>query len=479
MNLLKELNELQKKAVAADGVVIITAGPGSGKTKTLTSKIAYLVQEKKVNPEQIIALTFTQKATAEMKERLSFLEKQPQISTFHAFALSLIANTKTIISEKKRNEILQALIAQHQKTATAKETKDLGLFITNYKNSFAEKPNELVKEYDALLLEQDMIDYDDVLINLYNNLQKNSQTQFQYILVDEFQDTNLLQYNILQLLNTTNNIFVIGDPQQSIYSFRGANPEIFETFKTDFPQHTHIVLSTNYRSEKHIVEASNKLFPHTQLVPFLQTQGEIILLQTFNEYTEADWIVNRINEKIGGTDLIQAGNVQTDNKKIKFNDFAVIYRTHALAKQVEQRLYTSGIPYQVIGGDSLFESVEIQFIVLLLQYLFYKKSEYIYELLLNPVLHLSKKSKFKLHTLFHTNKKYAQEELEQNISVYGETKKDTTQIFTFFEQVNNLILEAKNMASTAVIHKIAQTKLIEDYLLSKKLNHNSIHTLIS
>lgn len=261
-----------------------------------------------------------------MKERLSHLSKAPYISTFHALAVDLLGNSKKIISEAERLELLYSLLEKDNEQATKKDIKDISLVITNYKNTL--EKNILVEQYNALLQERNLIDYDDLLIEL-NSLAATEKVtkKFNYILVDEFQDTNILQYEILKRLMNNNNLFVIGDPLQSIYSFRGATTDIFKKLEEDFPSYTQIQLSINYRSDRSIVKISSQLFTKTtQLEAFSQDEGTVNIINTINEYTEAEWIVRKIDALIGGTDLIKAGeNVEDQTQKRCFKDFAVIY----------------------------------------------------------------------------------------------------------------------------------------------------------
>lgn len=408
MNFLAELNAEQQKAVyTTEGPVIINAGPGTGKTKTLTYRIAYLILEKKVKPENIIALTFTQKAAAEMKNRVNIYLKghMPYIHTFHSFCHSIqqdCGRNYSIISDKEREDVLHILKKRYDRDEFIHKLsiKDLSLLISRYKNdSLLEQFNDCLEEfihnYNETLTKNNFIDYDDLLLHTYNLLKNNNElknnlvSKYSYIHVDEFQDTNAIQYLIIKsILNKQNNIFVIGDPKQSIYSFRGARPEIMEQIKIDFPRHTNITLHINYRSSTEINRITSTLFPNEQpLIPATSYAGKAVLIKTLNEYSEADLIIRMICEKVGGIDLLQSGDLGTaSGNEASFADFAVLYRTHYSKRTLELKLNKANIPYQIIGEDSPFKEKEIMFIILCLRYAFYKEKIFLEQLLSSRIL---------------------------------------------------------------------------------------------
>lgn len=470
MNAVQELNTFQKQAIEKEGTVIIIAGPGTGKTKTLTAKIQYLVEEKYITPAEILAITFTKKAASEIKERLYYLSQLPYISTFHALAHDLLNNSKDIISDSQKEQVLSTILKKQNKSITKKALKELALHISNSKNK-DNSSDSLILEYNTLLLQQNLIDYDDLLLNLQKNLQHNKEFKnFSYILVDEFQDTNILQYEIIKLLLSSQNLFVIGDPLQSIYSFRGADGNIFKKLKKDFNEYTEITLPTNYRSDKRIVEISSFLFPNEiTLESVSKNEGEVSIINTVNEFTEAEWIVNTIDQKIGGSDLIKAGeNKEQSHLKLCFKDFAIIYRTHSFARILEKVLTDSGIPYQIIGGDSFYEKPEIDFILNMLQYFHSKKREYLQLLLQSSVLDVSEKSI--LSNPFHT---------PEDLLAKFSSKKDINVVSTFFNDTELVCNEAKKTTISKLIHKIVETKTMKNYIERKALNLYNIHMLLS
>lgn len=376
---MQELNPLQKKAATAVyGVVVIKAGPGTGKTGALVARIEHLVKEHQVHPDNILALTCTQKAAAEMRDRLKSMLPDvpfPHIYTFHAFAhgiLNRAGKSLILIPEDERQKIIAQVAEQYKEMSK----RDIALHITRYKSSITAKKDDIVAFYDSLLASQGYMDFDDMLLFLFELLETDSiireqvQTQFKYIHVDEFQDTNMLQYRILQkAAEPENSLFVIGDPLQSIYSSRGANPEVFDYLKWDYPEALEVSLQENYRSGKNILGTSAAIFPDAPVLEAtIQEKGEVSLIDTMNEFTEADFIVREISSLRGGTDLKSAG----EDGAVRFSDFAVVYRTHSFARILEQKFSDSAIPYQVIGSNALYEQKEIKCITAWLLYIYSK-----------------------------------------------------------------------------------------------------------
>ncbi len=312
-----------------------------------------------------MVLTFTEKAGREIQERLGEC-KIGFAGTFHAFCFKLLSQNRELklVPVDIRNEIIKSL------NLTFK-LRDAELAISHYKNKLGTENAELVEAYNSKLHESGFIDFDDLLLETVEILKTNKLIQqqvqkFKYILVDEFQDTNLIQYEILKLLVSPTHISpykgekqlcVIGDPLQSIYGFRGADANIFEIFKNDFPQFQQIELDTNYRSTRSIIETSHKLFPQSLLLkPDSSEQGEVKLLNTLNEFSEADYVISQISRYVGGTNLNEASDMVDEDQKACFADFAVIYRTHNLARVLKKKFSESGIPYQVVGEGNIYLS---------------------------------------------------------------------------------------------------------------------------
>jgi len=384
--MLQELDPTQLAAVKAiNGPIIITAGPGTGKTRVLVNKILYLITSQQTDPSNILALTFTKKAAHEIKQRLTeySLSKLPLVTTFHSLGydiLSLHQADIQIISEKARIDLIKA-VARSLPEFKNRSVRELSLVISKYKGNVSHESQmqKLVAAYNHELCTLNVFDYDDLvlkaldLINTDTTLKQKLQQKFLYTLIDEFQDTNPAQYQLIKLISTRN-ICIIGDPLQSIYAFRGADSKSFDNFKEDYPKHTEINLTTNYRSTANIVSVSSRLFPDAVgLDAFTQEAGEVQLIQTLNAYTEASWILGTINKKIGGIDLLEAGNVWEDAATcVRFSDFGVIYRAHHLNNFLEKKFLDLGVPYQIVGSVSIYEQKEIAFVLACLNYLAYQ-----------------------------------------------------------------------------------------------------------
>ncbi len=409
-----ELNSAQRQAAeAGDGPIAIIAGPGTGKTKTLVARIEWLVAQG-VQPGSILALTFTKKAAQEMSERLAYDAKRksgvadagaflpgarrpeektqyltgpqskPYISTFHALCFDLL-NEKL---EKPPQFIAEparlALIKNLPKPAAFKglSSRELSLIISRGKNMADDAPEvaRLVGAYNAELKTQNLHDFDDLLLQTHDMLQNDPiwrayvQKRFSHILVDEFQDTNNLQYQLLQLLRQTDNLFVIGDPQQSIYGFRGADGDIFARFARDFPQAKTIVLHTNYRSASQVVALANAIYPQAPaLTAYNKTPGDVRATKVLNEYREADFVLQQIQQAIGGSDLQRAVSDDDRANQRTLADFAILYRSRLAARVLQQRLAGSGLPFQVVGEGSPYDKPSVQALVQLITQVAYPK----------------------------------------------------------------------------------------------------------
>lgn len=359
MDLFGDLNDEQRRAVDAGGPLVITAGPGTGKTKTLTSKIVYLLQQG-VPADDVLALTFTNKAGEEMKERVKRLNNQkklPFIGTFHGLALKLLSDVRdvNIVSEEDQKEIVRSVLKDLKMKMRVRQAVS---HISKHKS--AGTADALVETYNEHLRARGLYDFDDLLLELLNTITLSEITRrWKYVLVDEFQDTNAVQYELVKKLAASENICVIGDPCQSIYAFRGSDPRIFAQFTKDFPNTQKVTLRANYRSGASIIEVASTLFPQApRLDPQTVAEGQVRLITTLNEHTQARWILGEIGRQMGGMDLNEVGTAR--EKGARFSDFAVIYRIHDVGRQLELLFAENGIPYQVIGGAVPHQQSDIE-----------------------------------------------------------------------------------------------------------------------
>jgi len=386
--IFESLNPSQREAVEhIDGAMLILAGAGSGKTKTLTARLAYLVGEVGIDPANTLTLTFTNKAAAEMRERALKLmptkvSYPPLLCTFHKFGLLFLkfhieklgrSNTFVIIDSDDKKRLLRSI---------AKALKiDLNLSfiaseISKYKNSLltpevviqkAELSDykqiaKIYEQYQANIEENNLVDFDDLLMLTYKildeneTLRKETSNRYKYIMVDEYQDTNELQYRLLEhLCSEHENICVVGDDDQSIYGWRGANIRNILEFADNFKETKTVKLETNYRSTEPILKAANTLIEHnsTRLGKKLTSHKgegqEVKLLHSLDESMEAKAIAHEIHT------LLDSG--------VDPDEIAVLYRINALSRSLEEGFSKEGLSFKLIGGMRFYERAEIKDII--------------------------------------------------------------------------------------------------------------------
>ena len=392
MGLLDELNDKQYEAVMkTEGPCLIIAGAGSGKTKVLTHKIAYLIEEKNVKPWDILAITFTNKAANEMKERVTNLvgdiASDMWIGTFHSVCVRILRKfidrlgfeTSFVIFDTSDQKTMMKQILKAQNIDDKLFSDKSVLYeISNAKNDmlepeeYAEKYKgdyrkeqiaELYKIYQRKLKENNAIDFDDI-INFTIKILKNNQDileyyagKFKYVLVDEYQDTNKAQFTLVTLFASGyGNITVVGDNDQGIYSFRGADITNILNFEKDFPGTTIIKLEQNYRCTGSILNAANEVIKNneTKYDKTLWTKNEVGTLPKVyrgsDEYDEANYIVEQINSL-------------KREEYYKYSDFAVLYRMNTQSRSIEDILRREDIPYKIVGGLKFYERKEIKDII--------------------------------------------------------------------------------------------------------------------
>lgn len=400
--LLDELNDQQRiAAVTTDGPVLILAGAGSGKTKALTHRVAYLVAEKHVDPTNILAVTFTNKAAGEMRGRVLTLLGQnplnrgylPYVGTFHSICMRLLRREATEIGLAPNFLIFDTGDSQ---TAIKRAMRTLGFddkqltpslihgLISSAKNELI-GPDAYAKlaqgkaqvaaarvypAYQTLLKEAGALDFDDLIyqtvemFKTHPDLLEKYQQQFQYIMVDEYQDTNHAQYQITKLLAKGHkNICVVGDDWQSIYSWRGANFQNILDFEKDYPEATVVKLEQNYRSTKRILDAAHAVIAKNRVrsdKKLWTDRGNgvgIGIVNVYNEIQEAETIIARIQE------------LRVTEKR-ELYDFAVLYRTNAQSRSLEEGFLRAGMPYKIVGGTRFYERKEIKDAIAYLRYIY-------------------------------------------------------------------------------------------------------------
>ena len=389
MELLEGLNEKQKEAViSTEGPCLVIAGAGSGKTKVLTHKIAYLIKEKYIKPWNILAITFTNKAANEMKERIGGLIGEGindmWVGTFHSICIRVL---RRYIDRIGYNSDFLIFDTSDQKTLVKECIKEANLDdkiftdrgvlseISNAKNEMLtpmqykartvgeyrkEKIADIYDRYQRKLQKNNAVDFDDIINLTINILTENPDVleyyseKFKYVLVDEYQDTNKAQFTLITLLSSRHgNITVVGDNDQGIYSFRGADITNILNFEKDFPGTKIIKLEQNYRSTKAILDAANAVIKHNEkkYEKNLWTEQEgghvPVVCRVPNEYEEANFVVEQINHL-------------KREEYYKNSDFAILYRMNAQSRSMEDILRRENIPYKIIGGLKFYERKEIK-----------------------------------------------------------------------------------------------------------------------
>ncbi len=386
IDILADLNPAQREAVeTVEGPVLVLAGPGSGKTRVLTHRVAYLVKEYEVPPWQIMAVTFTNKAAREMKERLYRLLgegfRKLTIGTFHAICARILRQEAEAIGLSPQYVIYDS---GDQLSLARRAIRDLGLddkihrpqamlrYISHAKNELMtpaevqavtyreEVAKRIYERYQALLVENAALDFDDLLMKAVQLFRQQAevraryQRRYPFILVDEWQDTNMAQYELVKLLaGSRANLFVVGDEDQSIYRFRGADYRNVARFREDYPQARLIMLERNYRSSQTILDVANAVIArniHRHPKRLYTEKGggpEITIVEAYDEQEEGDLVVSEIQR------LVAQGEVQ-------LGDCAVMYRTNAQSRPIEDAFVRRGLPYKLVGATRFYERMEIK-----------------------------------------------------------------------------------------------------------------------
>lgn len=399
---LDYLNDRQKEAVLyGDGPLLILAGAGSGKTSVLTKRVAYLIKERNISPSNIVAITFTNKAAKEMKERIiKEVGKEGydiQISTFHSFGLRIIRENYEKLGYEKNFTIIDS---DDSLTVVKKILKDMGIDSTRFnpkfiKNQISSCKNEMVtpekyqnlvndelsditykvyKRYQDTLLRNNSLDFDDLLIkpielfNKYKEVLENYQELFKYVFIDEYQDTNEAQYILSKMISAKyKNICVVGDDAQSIYSWRGANFKNILNFEKDYKNAKVILLEQNYRSTKTILNAANSVIKNNinKKDKNLWTDNgvgeKIKYVRTNDEKDEASYVTREIRNLV--------------NNGVSLDDIAVLYRTNAQSRTIEEGFLNSNIPYRIVGAFAFYSRKEIKDLLAYLKLIYNTKDD--------------------------------------------------------------------------------------------------------
>ena len=399
MSIFAGLNKAQQEAAAhIDGAMLILAGAGSGKTKTITTRLAYLIDEVGIPATNTLTLTFTNKAASVMRTRaLNLLThnagQNPLLCTFHKFGLMFLRlyierlgrkNDFVVIDTDDAKKILKNLLNDDEKLSVSTILNHISAyknelasvedafkeldFIQGFEREKYQKIARYYKSYQEMLLRLNFVDFDDLLLLSYNilnadeNFAKEQSAKYHYIMVDEYQDTNELQFQILQKLCTTHeNIAVVGDDDQSIYAWRGAKIENILNFQKQFHNVKLVKLEQNYRSTSLILDAANSLIEHNKkrlgktLISTKETGQDIELLQSYDEKDESQKVCVAIKG------LLKEG--------IKPSEIAILYRVNALSRALEEALMKAQLPFKILSGMRFYERAEIKDIIAYLRFL--------------------------------------------------------------------------------------------------------------
>jgi len=484
---LTELNEEQIEAVKTiDGPILILAGAGSGKTKTITSRLSYLLSIG-IDPANTLTLTFTNKAANEMRDRalkmIGSISYPPLLCTFHKFGLLFLKfnidkinrkNNFVVIDSDDKKRIIKNLGTELPISLVSSE-------ISKYKNSLispevaiskAIQPNykiitSLYKEYEEYLEKNNLVDFDDLLALTYKILDENEELcrqtsqRYKYIMIDEYQDTNELQYKLVKkLCSTHNNICVVGDDDQSIYGWRGANIKNILEFPEQFENTKIVKLEKNYRSTKQILKIANDLIEHNRgrlgkKLESIKGDGkDIELIDSENETIESNIIANRI------TKLIEKG--------VSPDKIAVLYRINALSRSIEEGLNRNNIPYKMVGGIKFYERAEIKDLISYLRVIANPHDDFSFKRIINrPKRGIGKITIEKVAKAAYENKQSLYEYLSNNsddIKKIVKSKKSLTEINRFIKNLKKLS-KSLEKSTYDFIDALEETFRIKEYYM--------------
>ncbi|MEA3454516.1 MAG: UvrD-helicase domain-containing protein [Candidatus Caldatribacteriota bacterium] len=480
MKILENLNERQREAVKIEEApILVIAGAGSGKTKVLTHRIAYLIFQKKINPSNILAVTFTNKAAQEMKDRIEFISKDISnrkimkglwMGTFHSICarilrreIDILGYDKNFVIYDKGDQLsmirrcIRALDLDSKKYSpniissiidkAKNNLEDAELFEYNAMNYFKKIVAKVYTQYQEELFENNALDFNDLIlltVKLFKERPKileNYQNKFRYILVDEYQDINFAQYQLVKLLSGKyNNLFVVGDPDQSIYKFRGADLNNILRFEHDFPHSKVIKLEQNYRSTKVILEGASNLIKHNRN----RKEKELWTDKSGGEKIRCYEAASALDEAIFVSQEIMKLNKEESKT---FKDFAILYRTNAQSRSFEEIFNKQGIPFRVVGGLRFYERKEVKDILAYLRFIHDQKDGISFlRIINNTKLGIGKITLSKIEELARKNNLNFHLALKQGVRVIkisGDRKEAINKFTSLIDELNEKKKEIK------------------------------------
>ncbi|MFD2924611.1 DNA helicase PcrA [Halobacillus naozhouensis] len=494
--LLKGLNEQQRNAVThTEGPLLIMAGAGSGKTRVLTHRIAYLLGEKEVAPRNVLAITFTNKAAREMKERVEELVgpegEKIWMSTFHSMCVRILRRDIDRIGYDRNFSILDS---SDQLSVIKQVLKELNLdpkkwvpramlgAISNAKNELLtpeeytrdaasiheEKIAEVYKGYQKKLRKNQSLDFDDLImqtLNLFDRLPEvleYYQRRFQYIHVDEYQDTNHAQYQLVtQLSSRYQNLCVVGDSDQSIYRWRGADIKNILSFEKDYPSAQTIMLEQNYRSTELILNAANNVIGNNsgRKAKNLWTDNsggnKIQYHEAGTEREEGLFVTDNIE------DLVRSGRFQ-------YKDISILYRTNAQSRTIEETFVKAGIPYQMVGGTKFYDRKEIKDMLAYLRLIANPNDDLSYQRVVNePKRGVGKTSLEKLQR-YAADHDISLYEASAEIDFVGVSAKAAKSIMNFYSMIRNWTQQQEFLSATDMVQEVIDKTGYEEMLRNEK-----------
>lgn len=486
--LLAGMNPKQEEAVKhTEGPLLIMAGAGSGKTRVLTHRIAYLIVEKQVYPSKILAITFTNKAAKEMKERIDGIlgdgfGDQMWVSTFHSMCVRILrrdadrigySKNFTILDGTDQLSVVKAIVKQENIDSKKYEPRALLGIISSAKNQlksaddflaemnpmnpYEKIAGQVYKAYERRLKKNQSMDFDDLImrtIDLFTRVPEVLefyQNKFHYIHVDEYQDTNKAQYQLVEMLaEKFKNICVVGDSDQSIYRWRGADIGNILSFEKDYPKAKVIMLEQNYRSTKRILQAANEIIGNnkSRYPKVLRTDNadgeKVQLYRAYNEQEEAQFVVGKIQQ------LIQ-------DEGLHYHDFAILYRTNAQSRAMEETLVKSNMTYKIVGGTKFYDRKEIKDLLAYLRLIANNDDDISLARIINePKRNIGATSFERIVTYALMHDMTVFEALENATLIPGMTGRGLKSVTDFFTLIDQLTAMQEYLAVSEIVEEVIE-----------------------
>lgn len=473
-----------------EGPLLVHAGPGSGKTRVIVHRIAYMISQAKINPRQILAVTFSRKAAEEMKKRLDELFDKPPsvtVSTIHSACLRILRSegipglgtTFEVCDDERQNKLVRQCMERAGLSFEENNLRRIKGIISHAKinmidpDTAAPGPGErfddasatVYRDYQAALKKQRSLDYDDMLVYVHRLFKedgaalKRYQEMYRYILVDEFQDTSSLQYQIIRMLGARyRNVCVVGDPDQTIYSWRQAEMRNTDNFRRDFPGARVIGMDENYRSSKTIVDAANALICRNslrrekKLLTSRDTGSPLFVIGLKDAGEEAQYIARGIKKL-----LVE--------RSLKNSDFAVLYRTNAQSRAIEDGFCAEGIPYKLTGGTPFYKRKEIQDMVAWLRVMRNPADDAaLYRIIRLAGKGIGAKSLSELQEKAEKSQTHLNRVLQESTGLSTLPLRERSAVARFHELLQGLHAESRQVSLVTLMNRIIETTAYRDHL---------------